>query len=120
MDAGRVELQKAFFSRLLDVTKCFLFNSGVASAGTLCNAAAALKNAGAKAVSAYITHGVFSGEAVARVDDSPLENLIVTDSITATAAVTSSKKIKPISIAPLLAEAIVRISQERSVSSLFG
>jgi len=99
---------------------CILVDDIVDSAGTLCNAADALKGAGAKSVTAYITHGVFSGGAVERVDASPLEALIVTDSIAATPAVAHSKKIKPLSIAPLLAEAIVRISQERSVSSLFG
>ena len=99
---------------------CILVDDIVDSAGTLCNAAEALMKAGAKSALAYITHGVFSGGAVERVDNSPLESLVVTDSIAATQAVASSKKIKPLSIAPLLAEAIVRISQERSVSSLFG
>ena len=99
---------------------CIMVDDIVDSAGTLCNAAGALKAAGAKTVSAYVTHGVLSGQAVQRVDASPLEALIVTDSIAATAAVTASEKVKVISIAPLLAEAIVRISQERSVSSLFG
>jgi ribose-phosphate pyrophosphokinase len=99
---------------------CILVDDIVDSAGTLCNASVALTDAGAKSVSAYITHGVFSGDAVARVEASPLANIIVTDSIAATPAVMASEKIKPISIAPLLAEAIVRISQERSVSSLFS
>ncbi|MFY9287607.1 MAG: ribose-phosphate pyrophosphokinase [Alphaproteobacteria bacterium] len=99
---------------------CIMVDDIVDSAGTLCNAAKALKDAGAKSVSAYVTHGVFSGEAVARIEASPLTHLVATDSIAATPAVTGSKKIKPISIAPLMAEAIVRISQERSVSSLFG
>jgi len=99
---------------------CILVDDIVDSAGTLCNAAAALKKAGAALVEAYVTHGVFSGGAVERVDASPLEALVVTDSIAATPAVAASKKIKTLSIAPLLAEAIVRISQERSVSSLFG
>ena len=92
----------------------------VDSAGTLCNAALALKNAGAKAVTAYVSHGVLSGKAVERVNNSPLEKLIVTDSIEATAGMIASPKIEQISIAPLMAEAILRISQERSVSSLFG
>src|SRR5271154_617087 len=92
----------------------------VDSAGTLCNAAGALREAGAMTVTAYVTHGVLSGDAVERVDNSPLEALIVTDSIAATPAVSNAKKVKVLSVAPLLAEAIVRISQERSVSSLFG
>jgi len=99
---------------------CILIDDIADSAGTLCNAAVALKDEGASAVSAYITHGVFSGGAVERIDASPLESLVVTDSIAATPAASASKKIKFLSIAPLLAEAIVRISQERSVSSLFG
>jgi ribose-phosphate pyrophosphokinase len=99
---------------------CILVDDIVDSAGTLCNAAAALKKEGANSVTAYVTHGVFSGGAVERVDASPLEALVVTDSIAATPAVANSKKVKTLSIAPLLAEAIVRISQERSVSSLFG
>jgi ribose-phosphate pyrophosphokinase len=99
---------------------CILVDDIIDSAGTLCNAAGALKKAGAKSVSAYVTHGVFSGEAVQRIDASPLEALIVTDSIAATPAVAAAIKIQPLSIAPLIAEAVVRISQERSVSSLFG
>lgn len=104
----------------VDGRDCILIDDIVDSAGTLCNAAVALKAAGAKTVTAYVTHGVLSGEAVARVDASPLENLIVTDSIAPTPAVAASKKIKLVSVAPLLAEAVARISQERSVSSLFG
>lgn len=104
----------------VDGDHCILIDDIVDSAGTLCNAAVALKKAGAKAVSAYVTHGVLSGNAVERVEASPLETLVVTDSIAPTSTIAASKKIKPLTIAPLLAEAIVRISQERSVSSLFG
>jgi ribose-phosphate pyrophosphokinase len=104
----------------VDGRDCILVDDIVDSAGTLCNAARALKDAGAKSVKAYVTHGVFSGESVQRVEASPLEALIVTDSIAATPAVAASKKIQPLTIAPLMAEAVVRISQERSVSSLFG
>ncbi len=99
---------------------CLLVDDIVDSAGTLCNAAVALMDAGAKSVSAYVTHGVFSGQAVERIDASPMKALIVTDSIAATPAVEASSKIKLLPIGPLLAEAVVRISQERSVSSLFG
>lgn len=98
---------------------CIMIDDIVDSAGTLCNAAVALKNAGAKSVAAYVTHGVLSGGAVARVDASPLTNLVITDSIMPTEQVASSRAVKVVSIAPLLAEAIIRISQERSVSSLF-
>ena len=91
----------------------------VDSAGTLCNAAVALKEHGAKSVSAYVTHGVLSGGAVARVKASPLEALVTTDSIMATDDMKGANNMRQITIAPLLAEAIHRISEERSVSSLF-
>ena len=98
---------------------CILVDDIVDSAGTLCNAAEALMKAGAKQVAAYVTHGVLSGGAVARVEASPLERLVITDSIQATEAVRVSRKIEQLSIAPLLGEAMSRISDERSVSSLF-
>jgi ribose-phosphate pyrophosphokinase len=99
--------------------RCILVDDIVDSAGTLCNAAEALKKAGAESVSAYVTHGVLSGGAVARVGASPLEMLITTDSIMATAAVRVSKNMRQISIAPVMAESIRRISEETSISSLF-
>ncbi len=99
--------------------RCILVDDIVDSAGTLCNAAEALVKAGAKSVSAYVTHGVLSGGAVARVEASPLESLVITDSIQATEAVRVSRKIEQLTIAPLLGEAMSRISEERSVSSLF-
>ncbi len=98
---------------------CILVDDIADSAGTLCNAAVALMNDGAKSVKSYITHGVLSGEAVARVNKSPLEKLVITDSILATPEVKASGKIEQLSVAPLLAEAVLRISEERSVSSLF-
>ena len=98
---------------------CILVDDIVDSAGTLCNAAEALMKAGAKQVAAYVTHGVLSGGAVARVEASPLERLVITDSIQATEAVRVSRKIEQLTIAPLLGEAMSRISDERSVSSLF-
>ena len=91
----------------------------VDSAGTLCNAAKALTDAGASGVTAYVTHGVLSGGAVARVASSPLDRLVITDSIMATEAVRTARNIEQLSIAPLMAEAIRRISEESSVSSLF-
>jgi ribose-phosphate pyrophosphokinase len=104
-----------------DVTgaDCIVVDDIVDSAGTLCNAAAALMDAGAKSVSAYITHGVLSGGAVSRVSSSPLENMVTTDSIMGTEAVRVSQNVRQISIAPLMGEAISRISEEKSVSSLF-
>ncbi|HUE19683.1 MAG TPA: phosphoribosylpyrophosphate synthetase, partial [Stellaceae bacterium] len=75
---------------------------------------------GATTVAAYVTHGVLSGGAVARVTASPLETLVTTDSIGATEAVRVARNVRRLSIAPLIAEAIRRISEERSVSSLFA
>jgi ribose-phosphate pyrophosphokinase len=99
--------------------RCIIVDDIVDSAGTLCNAASALVEAGASAVFAYVTHGVLSGGAVARVVNSPIESLVLTDSIKATPAVSEASNIRQVSIAPLMAEAIRRISEERSVSSLF-
>jgi ribose-phosphate pyrophosphokinase len=104
----------------VDGRRCILVDDIVDSAGTLCNAAVALMERGAKAVSAYVTHGVLSGGAVARVAASPLERLVTTDSIQATEAVRVSRNVRQLSIAPLMAEAISRISNEQSVSSLFN
>jgi ribose-phosphate pyrophosphokinase len=99
--------------------RCILVDDIADSAGTLCNAAVAMIESGASAVFAYVTHGVLSGGAVARVVASPIEMLVMTDSIVATEAVRAAENIRQISIAPLVAEAIRRISEERSVSSLF-
>ncbi|MFQ5785527.1 MAG: ribose-phosphate pyrophosphokinase [Alphaproteobacteria bacterium] len=99
--------------------RCILVDDIVDSAGTLCNAAEALKKAGAKSVSAHVTHGVLSGGAVARVASSELEQLTVTDSIHSTEAMRVSQNIRVVTIAPLIAEAMRRISDESSVSSLF-
>ncbi len=99
--------------------RCILIDDIVDSAGTLCNAAQALTDAGADSVSAYVTHGVLSGGAVARVSSSPMETLVTTDSIMATEAVRVAHNISQLTIAPLMAEAIRRISDEHSVSSLF-
>ena len=99
--------------------RCILVDDIVDSAGTLCNAADALTEAGARTVVAYVTHGVLSGGAVARVTASALETLVTTDSIVATEAMRVSQNIRCMSIAPLMAEAMRRISEERSVSSLF-
>lgn len=103
----------------VDGRRCILVDDIVDSAGTLCNAAEALINAGAKSASAYVTHGVLSGGAVARVGASPLEALVTTDSIQATEAVRVSQNIRQLTIAPLIAEAVRRVSEEKSVSSLF-
>ena len=99
--------------------RCIIIDDIVDTAGTMCNAAAALIEAGAAAVDAYVSHGVLSGGAVARVIAAPIEMLVITDSIVATEAVRTAPNIRQVTIAPLMAEAIRRISEERSVSSLF-
>ena len=91
----------------------------VDSAGTLCNAAKAIKKEGAKTVSAYITHGVLSGKAVERIKDSVLDNISVTDTIPLSKEAEKVKKIRVVPIAPLIAAAIKSISEETSVSVLF-
>ena len=99
--------------------RCILFDDIVDSAGTLCNAAEALVKAGAASVSAYVTHGVLSGAAVERVTGSVLSELVTTDSIEATDLVGSSAKIRQVTCANLIGEAIRRIANEESVSKLF-
>ena len=99
--------------------RCLMVDDIVDSGGTLCNAAEALMAEGAIGVSAYCTHGVLSGQAVDRIARSPLEEMVITDSIAATEAVRNSRNIRQLPIAGLVAEAMRRISEERSVSSLF-
>jgi ribose-phosphate pyrophosphokinase len=98
---------------------CVLVDDIVDSAGTLCNAAAALKQQGAEEVFAYCTHGVLSGGAAARVGASVLKELVVTDSIYSGEPDGEGGKIRRLTLAPLLAEAVRRIADESSVSSLF-
>lgn len=98
---------------------CILIDDIVDSGGTLCNAAQALLDQGATSVAAYITHGVLSGGAVARVNDSALTELVISDTIMATDAAKDSDKIRFLTIAPLIGEAVRRIADESSVSSLF-
>jgi ribose-phosphate pyrophosphokinase len=98
---------------------CILVDDIVDSGGTLCNAADALLKEGATEVRAYITHGVLSGGAVARISASHLKELVVTDSIHPTEAVRVAKNIRTLSIGPLIGEAIARTAKEESVSSLF-
>ena len=98
---------------------CILIDDIIDSGGTLCNAAQALLDEGAKSVAAYITHGVLSGAAVARVEKSALKELVITDTIQATEAARECSSIRILSIATLIGEAIRRIADESSVSSLF-
>ena len=99
--------------------RCILVDDIIDSGGTLCNAARALMDAGAKSVAAYITHGVLSGGAVARVDSSALTELVITDTILPTDATLDSDRIRILTVAPLIGEAMRRIADEASVSSLF-
>lgn len=98
---------------------CILVDDIVDSGGTLCNAADALLAKGATSVAAYITHGVLSGGAVARISSSKLKELVITNSIETTAAIEAAPNIRTITIAPLIGEAINRTALEKSVSSLF-
>ncbi|WP_309602205.1 ribose-phosphate pyrophosphokinase [Sphingomonas sp.] len=103
----------------VDGRTCVLIDDIVDSAGTLCNAAAALKQQGATEVVAYSSHGVLSGGAAARVEGSELTEVVVTDSIFSDQPDAKGGKIRRLSIAPLFAQAISRIADETSVSSLF-
>jgi ribose-phosphate pyrophosphokinase len=98
---------------------CILIDDIIDSGGTICNAAEALLANGAKDVCAYATHGVLSGGAVARIQGSKLKSMVVTDSIAATEEIRKCGNIRRISIAPLIGEAMRRITNEESVSSLF-
>nr|WP_321443798.1 ribose-phosphate pyrophosphokinase [uncultured Cohaesibacter sp.] len=98
---------------------CILFDDIIDSGGTLCNAAEALIAKGAESVTAYITHGVLSGGAVARITASKLRELVITDSIEPTEAILNAHNIRVLSVANLLGEAISRTANEQSVSSLF-
>jgi ribose-phosphate pyrophosphokinase len=116
---------KAGFSEVLNIIgevdgkNCIIVDDIVDSGGTLCNAAEALIEKGAKSVSAYITHGVLSGKAHDRIANSKLRSLVITDSIEPSSLTLSTKNIKVMTIANLLGEAIRNISQEKSVSTLF-
>ncbi|WP_072397601.1 ribose-phosphate pyrophosphokinase [Hyphomicrobium sp. CS1GBMeth3] len=103
----------------VDGKRCVLIDDIVDSGGTIVNAADALLEKGATEVMCYVTHGVLSGGAVSRIQNSRLKHLVITDSILPTAAVQAARNIRVISIAPLLGEAILRTSREESVSSLF-
>jgi ribose-phosphate pyrophosphokinase len=99
--------------------KCILIDDMTDSGGTLINAADALLKKGAKEVAAYVTHGVLSNGAAANIDKSQLNELVITDTIQASEAVAKAKKIRTISLAPLIAEAIRRIANDESISKMF-
>jgi ribose-phosphate pyrophosphokinase len=98
---------------------CVMIDDMVDTAGTLCHAAGALKARGATSVSAYITHAVLSGPAVSRINDSDLDEIVVTDTIPLSEEAAACKIIRQLSTAALLAETIRRISEEESVSSMY-
>ena len=118
--------EKASVSEVMNVIgeveekKCILIDDICDTAGTLTNAANALKSKNADSVYAYITHGVLSNPAIERINNSPIDKMIITDSILARNDVKESSKIKQLSIAPLIGEAIGRITENKSVSSLFA
>ncbi len=118
--------EKASVSEVMNVIgevsekDCILIDDICDTAGTLTNAANALKNKNANSVHAYITHGILSDPAMERIDNSPIDKMIITDSILARNDVKESSKIEQISIAPLIGEAIGRITENKSVSSLFA
>ena len=98
---------------------CVLVDDLVDSAGTLCNAAGALKDRGARKVYAYIVHPVLSGDAIKKINKSKLDQLVVTDTIPLSDSAKACKKIRVISLAPTLAEAIRRVNNEESISAMF-
>jgi ribose-phosphate pyrophosphokinase len=98
---------------------CVMVDDMCDTAGTLCKAAELLKTEGASAVHAYISHGVLSDPAIERITSSTLESLVITDSIEPTEAVKAAKNIRVVSIAPMLAQAILNVGNDTSVSSLF-
>ena len=122
VDKRRPEAGKSEVMNLIGDVKgkhAILVDDIIDSGGTLCNAAQAIMNAGALSVRAYITHGVLSGEACQRVEKSVLTELVITDSI-ADRCPKNCKKTRQVSVAPLFGEAIRRVTNEESVSSLFG
>jgi len=98
---------------------CILLDDIADSAGTLCNAAKALKKFGAKEIYSYVAHGVLSGKALEKITNSEIKELVLTDSIEASEDLKKAKNVRLISIAPLMGEAIKRINSDSSVSALF-
>ncbi|KCZ87417.1 MULTISPECIES: ribose-phosphate pyrophosphokinase [Hyphomonas] len=122
VDKRRPEAGKSEVMNIIgDVSgkRCIMLDDMCDSGGTLANAAAALKDQGAKSVSAYVSHGVLSGKAVERIEKSVLDELVMTDTIAPSDEAKKSKSIRILPIAPLLGEAIRRIANEESVSKLF-
>ena len=122
IDKRRAKVNESEVMNIIGEVKgfdCIMVDDIVDTSGTLCQSAEALIKAGAKSVSAYVAHGVLSGPAVDRITKSDMKEVVVTDSIEANDRIKACKKIRIVTIAPLIGEAISRISQETSVSSLF-
>ncbi|MBA4225933.1 MAG: phosphoribosylpyrophosphate synthetase [Hyphomonas sp.] len=122
VDKRRPEAGKSEVMNIIGDVKgcrCIMLDDMCDSGGTLANAAAALKEHGASSVSAYVTHGVLSGSAVSRIENSVLDELVMTDTIQPSEEALKSKNIRVLPISPLLGEAIRRIANEESVSKLF-
>lgn len=103
----------------VDGRTCLLIDDMVDTAGTLCSAAAALKARGAKKVLAYCTHAVLSGKAIANLDGSVLDELVVTDSIPLSKAASQCTRVRQLTLSKMLAEAVRRLSNEESLSAMF-
>jgi len=122
IDKRRPEANKAEVMNLIgDVSglTCLLIDDIIDTAGTLCNAANALKENGAKRVIAYCTHPVLSGKAIENINGSLLDTLVVTDSIPLSENARACGRIRQLSLAPMLAEAVRRVSNEESISAMF-
>lgn len=104
----------------VDGRTCLLVDDMVDTAGTLCNAAVALKKQGANKVVAYCTHPVLSGSAIDRLDNSQLDELVVTDSIPLSEAARNCSRIRTLTLSRMLAEAVRRLSNEESLSAMFN
>ena len=98
---------------------CIIVDDIIDSGGTIVNAAKMLKSRGAKEIHVYITHGVLSGDAVKKIKNSPIKNLVITDTIDNSKKISNAKNIQILSISNLLGEALKRISNSTSVSDLF-
>ena len=98
---------------------CIMVDDIIDSGGTIVNAAKMLQNKGAKEIHVYITHGVLSGDAVKKIKNSPIKNLVITDTIDNSKKINNAKNIEILSISNLLGEALKRISNSSSVSDLF-
>ncbi len=122
IDKRRDEANKSEVMNVIGDVKdkdCIIVDDMVDTAGTLCNAATALKKKGARKVLAYTVHPVLSGTAIQKISKSDLDQLIVTDSIPLSDSAKSCKKIRSITLAPTLAEAIRRLNNEESISAMF-